>query len=179
MPSDLAASTASPKSFCCSATRKLCVKSRSSMRWPWFSKINELAAPPMSACRTLPGSAPALLAKSSASATASTVMPTMIWLATLQTWPSPLRVPIRVMVLPMTSKSVLTRSNARSGPPPIMVSSPLMARSAPNSCRRPFCRPAGQRPRRLQRRARFRHRGCRGPSVRRYRRPLRLRDCSF
>jgi hypothetical protein len=47
------------------------------------------AKPPISAWRTLAGSAPALAANSSASATASMFSATMIWLATLAVWPAP------------------------------------------------------------------------------------------
>ena len=49
----------------------------------------EEANPPISAARTLAGSAPALAAKTRASDTAWMFRATMIWLATLQVWPSP------------------------------------------------------------------------------------------
>ena len=51
------------------------------------------------------GSAPALDAKRSASLTAAMLSATMIWLATLQVWPSPLP-PINVMVFPSTRETV-------------------------------------------------------------------------
>jgi len=55
------------------------------------SSTREEANPPINACRNLAGSAPALAASTSASPIASIVNATMIWLATLQVCPSPLR----------------------------------------------------------------------------------------
>ena len=72
--------------------------------------MREAANPPISASRTFAGSAPAFFAKVSASATASMVRPTMIWLATLAVWPSPTP-PMRVMFLPIFSNSGFARSN--------------------------------------------------------------------
>ena len=54
------------------------------MRSPCTSRMREAAKPPISACRTLAGSAPAFEANSSASPTASMFSATMIWLATLR-----------------------------------------------------------------------------------------------
>src|ERR1700716_1153469 len=45
---------------------------------------------------------------------------TIIWLATLVVWPSPLP-PTRVMFLPINSNSGLTLLNAFSGPPTMIV----------------------------------------------------------
>ena len=53
----------------------------------------------------------------------------MIWLATLQVWPSPAP-PIRVMFLPISSNSGWTRAKASCAPPTMMVSA---AASAPTS----------------------------------------------
>src|SRR4029450_15139 len=49
---------------------------------PCTSRIFDEANPPINACRTLAGSAPALAANSNASPTASMFNATMIWLAT-------------------------------------------------------------------------------------------------
>ena len=57
---------------------------RLTMRSPCTSRIFEDAKPPISAWRTLAGSAPAFEANTKASPTASMVRATMIWLATLQ-----------------------------------------------------------------------------------------------
>ena len=69
--------------------------------------MRDEAKPPISAWRTLAGSAPALAANSSASPTASIVSATMIWLATLVVCPSPLP-PTSVMFLPISSNSGFT-----------------------------------------------------------------------
>ena len=69
-------------------------------------------------------------ANSSASPTASMVSATMIWLATLQVWPSPLP-PTSVMFLPISSNSGLTLSKAASAPPTMMVSDAALAPTSP------------------------------------------------
>ncbi len=69
-------------------------------------------------------------ANSSASATASMFRATMIWLATLAVWPSPLP-PTRVMFLPISSNSGLTRSNTASSPPTMMDKAALRAPTSP------------------------------------------------
>jgi hypothetical protein len=89
-----------------------------------------LAKPPISAWRTLAGSAPALLANTSASPTAAMFSATMIWLATLVVWPSPLP-PTRVMFLPISSNSGLTRAKAASLPPTMMVRLAALAPTSP------------------------------------------------
>ena len=88
------------------------------------------ANPPISASRTLAGSAPAFLAKLSASATASMVSPTMIWLATLAVCPSPTP-PTSVMFLPIFSNSGRARSKASGLPPHMMVSAAFLAPTSP------------------------------------------------
>ena len=77
------------RSFWCNSMRKPGSKVRLIMRSPCTSRMRDEAKPPMSALRTMAGSAPALEANSSASPTASMVSATMIWLATLAVWPSP------------------------------------------------------------------------------------------
>src|SRR3981081_2137388 len=91
------------------------------MRSPCTSSMREAAKPPISAWRTLAGSAPIFEANSSASPTASMVSATMIWFATLQVWPSPL-LPTSVMFLPINSNNGFTWANAPSVPPAMMVS---------------------------------------------------------
>jgi hypothetical protein len=118
------------RSFWCSSMRKPGLKVRLIMRSPCTSRMRLLAKPPISAWRTLAGSAPALLANSSASATASMLSATMIWLATLVVWPSPLP-PTSVMFLPISSNSGLTRSNTASGPPTMMVRLAALAPTSP------------------------------------------------
>ena len=88
------------------------------------------ANPPISAWRTLAGSAPALLANSRASLTAAMFSATMIWLATLVVWPSPLP-PTRVMFLPISCSSGSTVANTASGPPHMMVSDAALAPTSP------------------------------------------------
>ena len=80
--------------------------------------------------RTFAGSAPALEANTSASPTAAMLSATMIWLATLQTWPSP-TLPTSVMFLPIFSNSGLARSKAASGPPTMIVSDAALAPTSP------------------------------------------------
>ena len=92
--------------------------------------MREPAKPPASASRTLAGSAPARLAKVSASATAWMVRPTMIWFATLAVWPSPFG-PTWVMVLPIVSKSGFALSKASGLPPTMMVSAAFFAPTSP------------------------------------------------
>ena len=92
--------------------------------------MREEANPPISACRTLAGSAPALEANSSASPTASIVSATMIWLATLVVCPAPIS-PTSVMFLPISSNSGLTRSKALSEPPTMIVSEAALAPTSP------------------------------------------------
>src|SRR6516225_6309626 len=100
------------------------------MRSPCTSRMRELAKPPISAARTFAGSAPALDANKSASPTASIVRATIIWLATLVVWPSPLA-PTRVMFLPISSNSGLTLSKAACGPPTMIVSEAALAPTSP------------------------------------------------
>lgn len=100
------------------------------MRSACTSRILDEAKPPSSASRTRAGSAPARDANSRASATASMFSATMIWLATLAVWPSPLP-PTRVMFLPMRSNSGLTRANTSSGPPTMMDSVAFLAPTSP------------------------------------------------
>src|SRR6185369_12938677 len=69
-------------------------------------------------------------AESSASPTAAMFKATMIWLATLVVWPSPLP-PTSVMFLPMRSNKGLIRSKAASGPPTMMVRLPAFAPTSP------------------------------------------------
>ena len=88
------------------------------------------AKPPISAWRTLAGSASALLANSSASPTAAMVSAMMIWLATLVVWPSPLP-PTSVMCLPISANSGCTRLNTDSGPPTMIVRLAALAPSSP------------------------------------------------
>ena len=103
------------RSFWCSSMRKPGSKVRFTMRSPCTSRMRDEANPPISAWRTFAGSAPAFDANSSASPTASMVSATMIWLATLQVWPSPLP-PTSVMFLPISSKSGFTFVEGRLGP---------------------------------------------------------------
>src|SRR5437762_379159 len=110
--------------------RKPGSKVRLIMRSPCTSRMREAAKPPISACRTLAGSAPALEANSKASPTASIVSATMIWLATLVVWPAPTS-PTSVMFLPINSKSGLTRLNAASEPPTMIVSEAALAPTSP------------------------------------------------
>ncbi len=100
------------------------------MRSPCTSRMRDEANPPISAWRTLAGSAPAFEANSSASPTASMVSATMIWLATLQVWPSPLP-PTSVMFLPMSWKSGSTFANVASVPPTMIVSVAALAPTSP------------------------------------------------
>ncbi len=100
------------------------------MRSPCTSSIRDDAKPPISACLTLPGSAPAFAASSSASPTASIVSATMIWLATFVVCPSPLP-PTSVMFLPISSNSGFTVLNAVSGPPIMIVSDAALAPTSP------------------------------------------------
>ncbi|PWC39762.1 hypothetical protein TSO352_06620 [Azospirillum sp. TSO35-2] len=58
------------------------------------------------------------------------VRATMIWLATLVVWPSPLP-PTSVMFLPISSNSGLTVAKAVSGPPTMMVSEAALAPTSP------------------------------------------------
>jgi hypothetical protein len=119
------------KSFWCSSMRKPGSKVRSIILSPWTSRILDAAKPPISACLTLAGSAPALAAKTSASPTASMFKATMIWLATLQVCPSPLASPTSVMFLPMAWSSGRTRSKAAFGPPHMMVRAAFFAPTSP------------------------------------------------
>jgi hypothetical protein len=70
-----------------------------------------------------------LLAKTSASLTAARLSATIIWLATLAVWPSPLS-PMRVMFSPISCSSGSTRRNVASGPPTMIVK---LADCAPTS----------------------------------------------
>ncbi|MDT4881838.1 hypothetical protein FQZ97_1177250 [compost metagenome] len=92
--------------------------------------MREAAKPPISAWRTLAGSAPALLANTRASLTAAMLSATMIWLATLVVWPSPLP-PTSVTFLPISSNSGLTWSKASCGPPTMIVSDAALAPTSP------------------------------------------------
>ena len=118
------------KSFWCNSMRKPGSKVRLIMRSPCTSRMREAANPPISACRTLAGSAPAFEANSRASPTASIVNATMIWLATLVVWPAPMS-PTNVMFLPISSNSGLTRSKALSVPPTMIVSEAALAPTSP------------------------------------------------
>ena len=69
-------------------------------------------------------------ANTSASATASMVSATTIWLATFVVWPTPLP-PTSVMFLPIFSNTGLARSNAGSEPPTMMVSDAALAPTSP------------------------------------------------
>src|SRR3984957_11521171 len=117
------------RSFWCNSMRKPGSKLRLIIRSPCTSSTRDDAKPPISAWRTLPGSAPIFDANSNASPTASMVSAPMIWFATLQVWPSPLP-PTRVMFLPMSSNSGLTLPKALSGPPTMIV---RLAARAPTS----------------------------------------------
>ena len=93
--------------------------------------MRELANPPISAWRTRAGSAPALRAKVNASATAWMFSATMIWLATLHTWPEPGASPTWVMFLPISSNSGMARSKSVVAPPTMMVSAAFFAPTSP------------------------------------------------
>ena len=110
--------------------RKPGLKLRLIMRSPCTSKMRLAAKPPISAWRTLAGSAPALAANSRASPTASMLSATMIWLATLQVWPSPTP-PTKVMFLPISSNRGLTRANEASVAPTMMVRLAALAPTSP------------------------------------------------
>ena len=110
--------------------RKPGSKLRLIMRSPCTSRILLDAKPPISAWRTRAGSAPARAANSSASATAWMFRATMIWLATLAVWPSPLP-PTKVMFLPISSNSGFTRAKTASSPPAMMDSVALRAPTSP------------------------------------------------
>ena len=92
--------------------------------------MRDAAKPPISASRTRAGSAPAFAASSSASPTASIVSATMIWLATLVIWPSPLP-PTSVMFLPILSNNGFTFAKAASLPPTMMVRLAALAPTSP------------------------------------------------
>ncbi len=92
--------------------------------------MREVASPPISASLTRAGSAPALEANSSPSATASMVNATMIWLATLVVCPSPLP-PISVTFLPISPRIGRTLAKAASGPPTMMVRLAALAPTSP------------------------------------------------
>ena len=83
-PSARAPCSARFRSFWCRRMRKPGLKVRLIMRSPCTSRMRLAAKPPISAWRTLAGSAPALLANTSASPTAAMFSATMIWLATLR-----------------------------------------------------------------------------------------------
>ncbi|MNZ99984.1 hypothetical protein D3C78_1193290 [compost metagenome] len=100
------------------------------MRSACTSRIFEEAKPPISASRTLAGSAPFLAANSRASLTAWMFRATMIWLATLAVWPSPLP-PTRVMFLPMASNSGRARSKAFGQPPTMILRVAALAPTSP------------------------------------------------
>ena len=129
-PSARAPLSARLRSFWCRLIRNPGLNVRAIIRSPWISRIFDDANPPISACRTLPGSAPAFDANSSASPTASIVSATMIWLATFVVCPSPLP-PTRVMLAPIRSNSGLTVSNVAWLPPTMMVSLPALAPTSP------------------------------------------------
>ncbi|MDT4810267.1 hypothetical protein FQZ97_431760 [compost metagenome] len=92
--------------------------------------MRELAKPPISAWRTLAGSAPAFEANTRASLTAAMFSATMIWLATLQTWPSPAP-PTSVTFLPILSSSGFTRPKVPSSPPHMIVRLAALAPTSP------------------------------------------------
>ena len=110
--------------------RKPGLKVRLIMRSPCTSRMRLAAKPPISAWRTLAGSAPALLAKTSASLTAAMFSATMIWLATLVVCPSPLP-PTCVMFLPISCRSGSILAKVASVPPTMMVSEAALAPTSP------------------------------------------------
>ncbi len=118
------------RSFWCSAMRNPGSKLRLTMRSPRMSRMRDVARPPISAARTLAGSAPALLANSNPSDTAPIVSATTIWFATLQVWPSPFS-PTSVMFLPISSNTGLTWSKVACLPPHMIDSAAFFAPTSP------------------------------------------------
>ncbi|RMS66728.1 hypothetical protein ALP65_04559 [Pseudomonas aeruginosa] len=118
------------RSFWCRLMRKPGSKVPLTMRSPCTSRIREEAKPPISASRTLAGSAPLRAANSRASATAWMFSATMIWLATLAVWPSPLP-PTRVMFLPIAWNSGRARSKVFGQPPTMMLRVAALAPTSP------------------------------------------------
>ena len=118
------------RSFWCRLMRKPGSKVPLIMRSPCTSRIFDEAKPPISASRTLAGSAPFFAANNSASATAWIFRATMIWFATLAVWPSPLP-PTRVMFLPMFWNSGRARAKAWASPPTMMLRVAALAPTSP------------------------------------------------
>ena len=87
------------------------------------------AKPPLIASRTLAGSAPPCWHSSSASATAPIVMPTIIWLASLASWPAPCG-PTWV-ARPSGAKTGAARAKSAASPPAMMASVPCSAPTVP------------------------------------------------
>lgn len=104
-------------------------KSRSTMRWPCSCRMRLSAKPPVMASRTLPMSAPPLAHSSSDSATAPMVMPTIIWLAILVSWPVPCGP--TCVARPNAWNTGAARSKSTGLPPTMMTSVPFSAPTVP------------------------------------------------
>ena len=99
------------------------------MRWPCTCRMRLSAKPPVMACLTLPMSAPPRSHSSRASATAPMVMPTIIWLASLASWPAP--VGPTCVARPSTSKAGRARSKSAGLPPAMIAKVPASAPTVP------------------------------------------------